>query len=101
MYQFLLLFQFLASTVTRDLQASSGGSTLTTYWKTVTNEGPPLTGSQQSAGSSAEDNIRNYEIKLTSEYTPPVCALKNYNLNSREKFEPGQRFESRTSRPLA
>ena len=40
-------------------------------------------------------------IKLTSKYKPIVCALKNYNLNSREKFEPGPGFEFRTSRSLA
>ena len=26
---------------------------------------------------------------MPSKYKPIVCALKNYNLNSREKFEPG------------
>ena len=40
-------------------------------------------------------------FKLTSKYKPIVCALKNYNLNAREKFEPGPGFESRTSRSLA
>ena len=30
---------------------------------------------------------------MTSKYKPIVCALKNYNLNSREKFEPGPGFE--------
>ena len=28
-------------------------------------------------------------FKLTSKYKPIVCALENYNLNSKEKFEPG------------
>ena len=32
---------------------------------------------------------------------PIVCALKNYNLNSREKFKPGPGFEPRTSSSLA
>ena len=32
-------------------------------------------------------------IKLTSKYNPIVCALKNYKLNSREKFEPGPGFQ--------
>ena len=41
------------------------------------------------------------KIKLISKYTPLVCAFKNYNLNSREKFEPGPGFERRTSRSLA
>ena len=31
----------------------------------------------------------NYQSKLTSKYKPIVCTLKNCNLNSREKFEPG------------
>ena len=39
-------------------------------------------------------------IKLTSKYKPIVCALKNYNLDSREKFKPGLGFEPLTSRPL-
>ena len=39
--------------------------------------------------------------QTTSQYKPIVCALKNYNLNSREKFEPGRGFEPRTSRFLA
>jgi len=30
-----------------------------------------------------------FKIKLTNKYNPVVCALKNCNLNSREKFEPG------------
>ena len=30
-----------------------------------------------------------------------VCTLRNYNLNSREKFEPGPGFELRTFRSLA
>ena len=37
--------------------------------------------------------------KLASKYKPIVCALKNYNFNSREKFEPGSRdprFKSRS-----
>ena len=38
---------------------------------------------------------------LKSKYKPIVSALKNYNLNSREKFEPGPGFEPRTSRSLA
>ena len=40
-----------------------------------------------------------FEIKLTSKYKPLVCALNDYNLNSREKFEPGPgglRFKSRS-----
>ena len=42
-----------------------------------------------------------FYIKLTSKYKPLVCALKTYNLNSRETFEPGPEFESGTSRSLA
>ena len=34
-------------------------------------------------------NKRYFKIKLTSKYKPIICALKNYNLNSREKFKPG------------
>ena len=30
---------------------------------------------------------------MTSKYNPIVCALKNYNLDSRVKFEPGPEFE--------
>ena len=45
--------------------------------------------------------VNRNEIKLTSKYSPIVCALKNYNLNSREKFEPGPGFETQTSRSLA
>ena len=33
------------------------------------------------------------ENKLTSKYKPIVYALKNYNLNSREKFKPGLGFD--------
>ena len=42
-------------------------------------------------------------FKFTSKYKPIVCALKNYNLTSREKFKPGPGFELRTwtSRSLA
>ena len=29
-----------------------------------------------------------------------LCALENYNLNSREKVEPGPGLEPQTSRPL-
>ena len=33
-------------------------------------------------------NIEMYfKIKLVSKYKPIVCTIKNYNLNSREKFE--------------
>ena len=42
----------------------------------------------------------NNSIKLISKYKPRVCALKNYNLISIEKFEPGSGFEPRTSRSL-
>jgi hypothetical protein len=34
---------------------------------------------------------------LTSKYKPIVYALKNYNLNPTEKFEPKPGFEPRTS----
>ena len=44
--------------------------------------------------------VRN-EGRLTSKYKHIVCTLKNYNINSREKFEPGPGFEPRTSRSLA
>ena len=35
---------------------------------------------------------------MTSKYKPIVYAMKNYNLNSGEKFEPGPEFEPRISR---
>ena len=38
---------------------------------------------------------------MTGKYKPIVCVLKNYNLNSRENFEPVPGFEPRTSRSLA
>ena len=44
---------------------------------------------------------KKFKIKLKSKYKPIFCALKNYNLNSREKFEPGPGFEPQTSRSLA
>ena len=40
--------------------------------------------------------INGIERYLTNKYKPIVCALKNCNLNSREKFESGgSRFKSR------
>ena len=35
---------------------------------------------------------------MLSKYKLTICALRNYNLNSREKFEPGPGFEPRTYR---
>ena len=42
--------------------------------------------------------MKHFKIKLTSKYKPIICALKNYNLNSREKFEPGSGFEPHKGR---
>ena len=37
--------------------------------------------------------MRYFKIKLASKYKPIVCALKNYNSNSRQKCKPGPGFE--------
>ena len=42
--------------------------------------------------------VTHLQIKLTSKYKPIVCALNNYNLNSRKNCEPGPVFEPRTSK---
>ena len=44
--------------------------------------------------------FKQREFILTSKYKPIVCALKNYNLNSKEKFEPGPGFKSQNSRKI-
>ena len=38
---------------------------------------------------------------MTSKYKLIICAMKNYNLHPREKFEPEPGFEPRTFRSLA
>ena len=39
-----------------------------------------------------------FKIKLSSKYKLIICALRNYNFNSREKFKPRPGFEPRTYR---
>ena len=46
-------------------------------------------------------NFMIFLNQIDNKYKPIVCALKNYNLNSREQFEPGPGFEPRTIRSLA
>ena len=46
-------------------------------------------------GLSHPGGLLYFKVNLTSKYKTSVCTLKNYNLNSREKFKPGQGFEPR------
>ena len=48
-------------------------------------------------GPGENSSLKLLIFKLTSKYKPIVYALKNYNLNPTEKFEPKPGFEPRTS----
>ena len=49
----------------------------------------------------AGTTVENKGKLILSKYKHIVCALNNYYLNPREKFEPGPGFEPHTSRYLA
>ena len=47
---------------------------------------------------SLQLGFKSLIIVIVGKYKPIVCALKNYNLNSREKLEPGPGVPRFTSR---